>query len=93
VAQFSVLGSLMLMNTKTRFPSDIGTIFGCIVCIIILAHSPDWTTRFIHKLAGLFSDHGQIFYEISIIWILCLGGGRLIGYLFGRLITSILKRK
>lgn len=77
------------MNTKTRFPSDIGTIVGGIVGIGILAHSPAWTPHFIHKLAGFFSDSGQIFYEIPVILILCLGGGRCIGYLIGLLYRKI----
>jgi len=77
------------MITKTRLPSDIGTIVGSVTAIAIFAHSPDWTPHFIHKLAGFISDSGQIFYEIPIVLILCLGGGRSMGYLIGLLFRRI----
>jgi len=84
-------GNPTLMNAKARLPSDIGTIVGGIVCLTILAHSPDpdWTPRFIHQLAGLFVDTGQSYIERPIILILCVGGGRLIGYMIGRLFRRI----
>ena len=76
-----------------RLPSNIGTIIGGIIYIVILIHWPDWKPHFVQKLVALFPGVDLSFYQFAIMFILLLGGGRLVGYFAGRLVLFILSKR
>jgi hypothetical protein len=76
-----------------RIPSDVGTIVGGIIYIAILICWPDWKPHFAQKLAALFPGFDSSFYQFVVFFILLLGGGRLVGYFAGRLVSFILSKR
>ena len=79
------------MNTKT--PVYVGTIVGSIVAICVLTHSPDWIPRFIDKTTECFTGSHAKYYEPSLVLTVFVGGGSVVSYLAGRLVSLFRRTK
>ena len=70
-----------------RIPSDIGTIVGGGTAITMLIAFPVWTTSLFERLGAMLPESSRFSVGSFIFIFLLLGGGRLAGYITGRLLA------
>ena len=75
-----------------RIPSDIGTIVGGGIAIVMLIALPAWTATLFERLGAIVPESSRFFVGSSIFIIALLGGGRLAGYTTGRFVAFMKRR-
>ena len=79
-------------SMNKRIPSDIGTIVGGGIAIAMLIALPASTARLFDQLSLMVPEGSRFSVGSSIFIIVLLGGGRLAGYITGRLVVFMKRR-